>query len=67
MKYKEFEDKLEKVVALTTSDGELINGTLFLGETEFDSTSGEDEVDILSYKGGYRSVPFSEIADVTLA
>lgn len=65
MKYEEFEDKLEKVVVLTTSDGELIKGTLFLGDTEFDSPSGEDEVDILSYKGGYRSVPFSEIRNVS--
>lgn len=67
MKYEEFKEKLGKEVVLTTSKGEKIKGTLFLGDTEFDSPLGEDEVDILSYKGGYRSIAFSEIKDIKIA
>lgn len=67
MKYEEFEDKLEKRVVLTTTDGQQIEGTLFLGDTRFDSSSGEDEVDIMPYKGGYQGVPFSAIKDIALS
>jgi len=67
MKYEEFKDKLEKEVVLTTLEDDVIQGTLFLGDTEYDSLSGEDEVDILSYKGGYQSVPFSKIKEVQIA
>ena len=66
MKYEEFKDKLEKEVVLTTLEDDVIQGTLFLGNTEYDSLSGEDEVDILSYKGGYQSVSFSKIKEVQL-
>ena len=48
MKYEEFKDKLETEVVLTTFEGDVIKGTLFLGDTEFDSLSGEDEVDVHS-------------------
>ena len=71
MRYEEFKDKLETEVVLTTFEGDVIKGTLFLGDTEFDSLSGEDEVDVredevdvLSYRGGYQSVAFSNIKEI---
>ena len=64
MKYEEFKDKLETEVVLTTFEGDVIKGTLFLGDTEFDSLSGEDEVDVHSYRGGYQSVAFSNIKEI---
>ena len=33
MKYEEFKDKLETEVVLTTFEGDVIKGTLFLGDT----------------------------------
>ena len=64
MKYEEFKDKLETEVVITTLEGDVIKGTLFLGDTEFDSLSGEDEVDVHSYRGGYQSVAFSNIKEI---
>ena len=61
MKYEEFKDKLETEVVLTTFEGDVIKGTLFLGDTEFDSLSGEDEVDVHSYRGATRALLFQTL------
>lgn len=59
----DFKDLHEKRVELTTMDGRIIRGTLYLGETEFDSTSGEDEVDIDTGKA-YVCIGVSDVKEV---
>lgn len=61
----DFEDKHEKEVILTTKDDIVFRGVLYLGETEFDSTSGEDEIDIDTGKA-YVCIPVSDVKKVEI-
>lgn len=61
----DFEDKHEKEVVLTTKDDIVFRGILYLGETEFDSTSGEDEIDIDTGKA-YVGIPVSDVKEVVI-
>ena len=63
MKIQDFEQFHEKKCIVTTMDGTVISGVLYLGETEFDSLSGEDEIDIFTGKGEV-GIPVSDIKHV---
>lgn len=65
MRYEEFADFIDKEVLLTTSKGNSFRGVLTLGETAFDSSSGEDEVDVFS-EFGCAEIPFSSIKSVSI-
>ncbi len=63
---RDFVDLHEKECIVTTKDGLTIRGPLYLGETEFDSSSGEDEIDIFTGKA-YVCLPVSVIKEAVLA
>ena len=50
MKYEDYKDKLEKEVLLTTMDDMVFRGVLYLGDSKYDTSSGEDEVEIFTGK-----------------
>ena len=61
----DFADLHEKKCSVTTMDGTVFRGDLYLGETEFDSSSGEDEIDVFTGKG-YVCLPVSDIKSAVL-
>ena len=61
----DFADKHEKECEVVLKDGSGFRGVLYLGETEFDSMSGENEIDI-HVGNSYVCIPVSEIMNVAL-
>lgn len=62
----DFADLHEKECIVTTKDDMTFRGPLYIGDTEFDSSSGEDEIDIFTGKA-YVCLPVSDIKRAILA
>lgn len=71
MKYDDFKDMIGKRVRVTTHDGKQFSGLFTNTESEFDTTSGEEEIELrMSTTSGaehyYVGIEFSAIAAMEL-
>ena len=65
MTYEEIKDYIGKKVVITCIDNKKIMGVITNTESEFDTTSGKEEIEVDSEKV-YYGIPFDEIKDILM-
>lgn len=63
MTYEEIKDFIGKRVVLTDIDGQIFRGIIYNVESEFDTSSGKEEIEILVNDVWY-GIPFDEIKTI---
>lgn len=63
MTYEEIKDYIGKKVVLTDIDGQKFKGVITNTESEFDTTSGKEEIELYTGKV-YYGIPFDEIKSI---
>lgn len=63
MEYKEVKEYIGKRVIVTDIDGKIFRGTITNTESEFDTESGKEEIEIET-EGIYVGIPLDEIRNI---
>lgn len=63
MTYEEIKDFIGKKVVLTDIDGQKFQGVIFNTESEFDTSSGKEEIE-MRVKDIWYGIPFDEIESI---
>lgn len=63
MTYEEIKDFIGKKVVLTDIDGQKFQGVIFNTESEFDTSSGKEEIE-MRVKDVWYGIPFDEIESI---
>ncbi len=63
MTYEEIKDFIGKKVVLTDIDGQKFQGVIFNTESEFDTSSGKEEIE-MHVKDVWYGIPFDEIESI---
>jgi hypothetical protein len=67
MKIEEILDKIENEVIITDTEGRIFKGFFSNTESEFDTSSGEEEIEIMiPNKGICIGIPISEIKSIKI-
>ena len=61
--YEEIKDFIGKKVVLTDIDGQKFQGVIFNTESEFDTSSGKEEIE-MRVKDVWYGIPFDEIESI---
>lgn len=63
MTYEEIKDFIGKKVVLTDIDGQKFQGVIFNTESEFDTSSGKEEIE-MRVRDVWYGIPFDEIESI---